>query len=82
MIHTRACQVARPVCVTQLVGYTKRVMRRRLRALCSALDAPGCDEIGEIDIGEIDSEIERLLRSIASPTAGIGVGAHAAPRAL
>ena len=37
---------------------------RRLRALCGALEAPGRDEIGELD-----GEIERLMRTIASPTA-------------
>ena len=51
------------------------VLGRRLRALCGALEAPGRDEIGELD-----SEIERLMRSIASPTAGLE--ARAASRVL
>ena len=44
-------------------------MGRRLRALCGELDAPGRDEIGELD-----GKIEQLMRTIASPTAA-GAGA-------
>ena len=39
-------------------------MGRRLRALCGELDAPGRDEIGELD-----GKIEQLMRTIANPTA-------------
>ena len=50
---------------------------RRLRALCGALEAPGRDEISELD-----GQIERLMRTIASPTAGTGAGIRERPRVL